>query len=97
MKYALIQSLCGEYTAARLLSALDVSPSGYYAWRNRPESDRKKTNCALTTKILAFHRASRTIYGSPWIHEDLVESGEKVGVNRVARLMRISGIQSKMA
>jgi transposase InsO family protein len=51
----------------------------------------------LTEKIAAFHKASRETYGSPRIHQDLVASGERVGVNRVARLMKRQGIQSKVA
>ena len=34
---------------------------------------------------------------SPRIHKDLVESGETVSINRVAKLMKAAGIQSKMA
>jgi len=49
------------------------------------------------TKITLFHKASRKIYGSPRIHGDLVDSGEAIGINRVARLMKRHGIQSKMA
>ncbi|QKQ28223.1 IS3 family transposase [Candidatus Reidiella endopervernicosa] len=37
------------------------------------------------------------MYGSPRIHKDLQEMGERVGVNRVARLMRANDIASKMA
>jgi putative transposase len=74
-----------------------VSSSGYYDWQDRPESARAKENRQLVTKISLFHKASREIYGSPRIHRDLVESGEKVGENRVARLMRKNDIKSRMA
>lgn len=97
MKYAFIQSHCHAYKAARLLSVLEVSPSGYYAWLSRPESLRTRSNRELTAKIQVFHRASRGIYGSPRIHKDLEEHGEVVSKNRVARLMRDNGIQSKMS
>ena len=97
MKYAFIKANTHCYKVTRLLSVLDVSPSGYYAWLDRPESARLKSNRALTAKILTFHKASREIYGSPRIHKDLKELGERVGENRVARLMRKNGIQSKMA
>lgn len=51
----------------------------------------------LTEKIKYFHQQSREIYGSPKIHEDLIEEGETCGVNRVARLMKVADIKSKMA
>lgn len=97
MKYAFIQAHRKTYRINRLIAALEVSPSGYYGWLARPESQRSKSNRALVTKIHLFHQASRKIYGSPRIHKDLEDCGERVGVNRVARLMRKNGIQAKMA
>lgn len=97
MKYAFIRQQADHYPVSRLCQALEVSASGYYDWRDRPESERAKQNRALLSKITVFHRASRGIYGSPRIHRDLIESGEQVGINRVARLMQCHGIQSRMA
>ena len=97
MKYAFIREHSQVYPVVRLCQVLEVSSSGYYAWCDRPESPRAQQNRRLTTKIAVFHRASRGIYGSPRIHRDLVDSGEQVSVKRVARLMRMQGIQSKMA
>jgi putative transposase len=97
VKYAFIKANSSEHKVTRLLMVLETSPSGYYAWRNRPESIRAKSNRALTAKIATLHKTSREIYGSPRIHKDLRDLGECVGENRVARLMRKSGIQSKMA
>jgi len=97
VKYAFIREHSHAYPVVRLCQVLEVSSSGYYAWCDRPESPRAQQNRRLTTKIAVFHRASRGIYGSPRIHRDLVDSGEQVSVKRVARLMRMQGIQSKMA
>ena len=38
---------------------LQVSRSGYYAWRDRPPSKRAKENAALTERIRAIHHRSR--------------------------------------
>lgn len=97
MKYAFIKAHSQEHKVVQMLAALEVSSSGYYDWLDRPESRRSCANRSLVTKIALFHKASRCIYGSPRIHEDLVEHGETVGVNRVARLMRTHDIRSKMA
>ena len=97
MKYAFIQNHCSDYRVSRLIEVLEVSASGYYAWRGRPASNRARANQALLSKITVFHHASRRIYGSPRIHQDLSAQGEVIGVNRVARLMRDNNIQSKMA
>lgn len=97
MKYAFIKTHSHEYKTLRLITTIEVSPSGYYDWLDRPESNRVKSNRTLVSKIQLFHQASRRIYGSPRIHKDLEAQGEKVSVNRVARLMRANNIQSKMA
>ena len=79
-----------------MCTVLDVSSSGYYDWRDRPESHRTQRNAQLVKQIKHHHGASRHTYGSPRIHRDLVASGETVGLNRVSRLMRMHGIQSKV-
>jgi len=76
---------------------LEVSPSGYHDWRDRPESSSSRENKRLTAKIAYYHQQSRKIYGSPKIHEDLLDAGETCSVNRVARLMKAADIQSKVA
>ena len=97
MKYAYIREQSQVYKITRLCELLDVSSSGYYDWLDRPESNRSRENRRLTGKIRYFHQQSNRIYGSPRIHEDLINEGETCGVNRVARLMRAADIQSKMA
>ena len=76
---------------------MEVSPSGYYDWLDRPESNRARENKVLTERIRRSHQQSREIYGSPKIHKDLIAEGETCGVNRVARLMNVADIKSKIA
>jgi putative transposase len=97
VKYAFIREHRRQYTFSRLCAVLGVSTSGYHDWRDRPESHRRQENKRLTAKIACFHQRSRQIYGSPKIHQDLVGVGEACSVNRVARLMRVADIKSKMA
>ena len=97
MKYAFIQAHRCHYPLTRLCKMLDVSPSGYHDWLNRPDSPRSQENKRLTAKIKTHHQQSRGIYGSPKIHMDLVNAGESCGVNRVARLMKAADIQSKVS
>ena len=78
-----------------LCRVLGVSRSGYYAWLKRPESKREKNDRRLLTMIKAIHQESRQTYGSPRVHAELRERGVRCGENRVARLMRESGIQAK--
>jgi len=97
LKYAFIKTHCKEHKLYRLCDVLEVSRSGYYDWLARSESARVQENRRLRSKIEKFHQASRQTYGSPRIHRDLIEDGEKCSVNRVARLMKVHDIRSKMA
>ena len=72
----------------------NVSPSGYYAWRDRPESERDRSDAQLLDQIGEVLESSRQIYGSPRVHEALVREGETLGRRRVERLMRENGIQA---
>lgn len=97
MKYEFIRRQRKEYKLIRLCEALEVSTSGFYDWLDRPESKRSLANKDLTRKIKYFHQTSRGVYGSPKIHADLIEEGESCSVNRVARLMKVANIKSKLA
>jgi len=74
---------------------MKVSKSGYYEWRNRPESTRAKHNKRLLKRIETVHKASRKTYGVRRVHGQLIADGESCGRNRVARIMREFGIRSK--
>ena len=52
---------------------LHISRSGFYAWLDRPMSERNRSDLALTGKIEAIHRRSRGVYGSPNIHAELAD------------------------
>ena len=75
-----------------MCEALDVSKSGYYAWRGRDISQRQRTDEGLLTKIREEYRKSRKNYGSPRVYQALKQQGLRIGRKRVARLMRGNGI-----
>ena len=88
MRCQFIQAQATRFPIAVLCRVLQVSQSGYYAWRSRTESVRVQQNKQLTEKIQHLFAASRQTYGSPRIHADLQALGFPCGVHRVARLMR---------
>ena len=68
---------------------LGVSRSGFYAWLQRPPSQRARRDAELSRRIQEIHAESRGTYGSPRIHAELVQGDqEHVSRKRVARLMR---------
>lgn len=69
--------------------------SGYYAWRKRPQSKREKENRRLVVEIKAIHQESKQTYGSPRIFKSLQNQGYALGKNRVARIMKLHGIEAK--
>ncbi len=76
-----------------MCQVLGISTSGYYAWRDREPSVRAQRDEQLTAKIRHFRAESRETYGSPRIHADLVEDGERIGRKRGARLMKAEGLR----
>jgi transposase InsO family protein len=73
---------------------LQVSRSGYYAWRHRGPSKRAQEDRRLLPHIRAAYQRGRGEYGSPRVHRELVEGKDpvQVGRHRVARLMRQDGL-----
>lgn len=78
---------------------LEVSRSAYYAWLRKQlkESPRRQEGRELLAAIQAIHKKSRGVYGAPRIHQQLLRDGKRCGLNRVARIMRASGIRSRVA
>ena len=67
---------------------LQVTRSGFYAWCGRPESPRARRDRRLTVLVRASFEESNHRYGSPRIHQDLIEQHEHVSRKRVIRLMQ---------
>ena len=55
--------------------ALQISPSGYYAWRVRPESTRERDDRRLLTHLRAAHAESMGTYGVRRMHAEMTEQG----------------------
>ena len=78
-----------------MCKVLDVSRSGFYAWRNRPQSARQQKQQAIVNEIESIHLdRDMKNYGSPRMHQELASRGHTVSENTVAKLMSQHGIHA---
>ena len=95
MKFSWIDEHRQQFEVELMCRVLEVSRSGYYAWRDRPLSVRRERRARVTEQIRAVHDESRGTYGSPRVTVELTESGVTVCENTVARYMREDGVSVK--
>jgi transposase InsO family protein len=88
VKFAFIEAEKATWPIRPMCRALRVSPSGYYAWLERPESARRREDQRLGVLVRAAHARSRETYGSPRIHAALAAQGIHLSRKRVIRLMQ---------
>jgi transposase InsO family protein len=96
MRFRQIEDQRDNWPVRVMCDALNVSPSGYYAWRSRPESSRKSANRALLVDIQRVHARHRERYGAPRIHAALRAEGQTVNRKRIERMMRHYGIRARV-
>ena len=94
-KYEFIESNQKEHSVQMMCRLLGVAPSGYYAWLNKPVSDRAREDKRLLRLVRASFNASQGVYGAPRVFLDLREAGETCSKHRVARLMRENNLRAK--
>ena len=83
------------YPIALLCKVMQVSRSGYYAWRMREDSARKKEDRRLVPLVRELHRQSGRTYGTRRIADDLREHGVPCGRHRARTLMGLAGVSAK--
>jgi putative transposase len=96
VKFAWIQTEKAHDPIHKLCRWLVVTPSGFYAWCKRPESAHATRDRTLAVLVQASFDASKQRYGSPRIHEDLLEQQERVSRKRVIRLMQAKGLKARV-
>lgn len=93
MRYRCIHRRRSLYPVRMMCRSLKVSPSGYYAWRVRPQSRRAGYDHELSQAIRLVHAESDGTYGSPRIHAELTAAGFACGRPKIARLMHNAGLK----
>lgn len=93
MTFQLIDQERAHHAVSLLCSVLNVTRQGFWAWKHRVASARRREDERLKLAILEAWRASDETYGAPRVHAELrLAGGTRVGKKRVARLMRELGI-----
>ena len=85
-----------EFSVGRMAEALKVSPSGFYAWNNRPESRRRVECQRFDLEVRSIFEASGRRYGSEKITNEMVGRGYGRNRKRVAGSMKRQGLRSKV-
>lgn len=91
------QSTNDGLSVEAVCDALDVSVSGYYAWRERRASLRRQADEVLGQAVMRVFHASRQTYGSHRVYQALRQEGVRTSRKRVARLMCEHGLRSVRA
>jgi putative transposase len=93
--FAFIEAEKATFPIRAMCRVLEVSPSGFYAWRSRMPSPRAHADVGVRHALRVAHAESRGRYGSPRLHHAIRARGFRVGRNRVIRLMRADGLQAR--
>ena len=95
MKYAWIDEQEG-FALAEMCAVLEVSVSGYRAWKRGGKPDRKRlSDSQMRALIQAIHAEHKGAYGSPRMVRELRERGFAASKERVERLMRENGLRAR--
>ena len=84
-----------HYTSPLIRRVLQVSASGYYAWQDRPLSQRDREELRLELEIKAAHKRTRQTYGPERLQRELAQHGVRVGVCRIRRIRKSLGLRCK--
>jgi putative transposase len=94
MRFAFIEQHVDTFPVRLMCRVLEVSPSGFYAWRSRPESARTARDRHLLAKVRRLQVQHHGRYGSPRMHAALRADGHGCSRGRVERLMRRHDIRA---
>ena len=96
MKYAWIAGQGKAFALSEMCEVLDVSISGYRAWKRGGAPDRQRlTDGRMLALIHSIHAELKGAYGSPRMVRELRALGFSASKARVERLMRDNRLQAR--
>lgn len=95
MRFALIDEAKEAFPVHRMCQVLDVSQSGYFAWKRRGACRRQREDMILLAHVRSAFAQSNGTYGSPRMTRELQDDGFAIGRRRTARLMRANDLKAR--
>lgn len=92
MKYLFIEGEAINHAIVMLCRVLQVSRSGYYAWRCRGANRYARANEQLRVAVQRIHYAHREAYGTRRIKTVLANEGHQVSRERIAHAKQLLGL-----
>ena len=71
MTFRLIDRERAHHAVSLLCSVLNVSRQGFWAWKRRPASRRRRDDELLKQRIVEAWKGSDQTYGAPRVHAEL--------------------------
>lgn len=90
-----MDTLRRRFPLGMMCRVLQVSRSGFYAWRRRLPSERSGQEGRLQAEIRAAHERARRTYGPERLQRDLEAHGVRVGMHRIKRIRCQLGLRCR--
>ena len=87
----------GQFSVRAMCRCLRIQSSGFYAWVKSPLSKRAREDERQIELPKEAWVESGKVHGQRKLHDDLIEQGESICLNRVSRLTRLAGITAQIA
>lgn len=95
MKFGFVAKHRGAWPVLLICEALGVSRSGFYAWMVRPRSQRSFDDEVLGGQVHRSFVGSDRTYGARRVWHDVLALGQRCGLHRIERLMRLQALRAR--
>ncbi|MCF8069140.1 MAG: hypothetical protein K9L30_11195 [Desulfobacterales bacterium] len=95
LKYQFVDAEKKAYPIALMCEVMQVSRSGYYAWRKCCKSSRQKESERLIPIVPAVHKKSKGTSETRRIAEEIENHGIPCGRFKAGTLMKMAGVTAK--
>lgn len=95
MKFGFVAKHRGIWPVQWVCEALGVSRSGFYAWCDRPLSQRARSDAVISAEVRSSFVLSDRTYGARRVLRDVRAAGHACGLHRIERLMKAHALRAR--